>query len=272
MKECRVVQIPCRKILWGPQERKHFGQLELEEMAATIKLHGVLEPIGVIMEGDRYLGLYGQRRCMASIVAGLELIPAIVRDKPSTDLEASEIRLIENISRESLRPLDEASALSQFMKASGLSASEVAVRIGMKPGPLSKALRLLELPEPIRKQIDAGVISAAAGYELARVENPQLQAELAAQVAGGSLSRDGLAGKIKTMKRSPQQSARVAQSRVTARLGGSRSVTVCAGDLSVDSMITTLEDLLSRCRAARKKGVALGTLLKVLADESRRPA
>jgi len=269
MSDYRVEQIPRNKIAWRAQERKHFGQEELAELAATIRAHGILEAIGVVRDEDGYWGLWGERRWLAAELAGLELVPAVIRDKPCTEAEAMEIRLIENISREALRPLEQSAGLDQLMKAGGLSASDVAKRVGMKPAAVTKSLSLLQLSEQIRKQIDVGLISPAAGYELTRVEDPELRSEFAAQVATGVLTRDALAGRIKALNRPLSKADESKKSRVTARLSGGRLVTVCAIDLTVDSVITTLEDVLSRFRAARNKGLALSTLLNVLADESR---
>jgi ParB family chromosome partitioning protein len=263
--DCHVEQIPRNKITWPEQERKHFGQAELAELAATIRAHGILEPIGVIRDGDGHVGLWGQRRWMAAELAGLEAIPAIVRDKPRTEAEAMEIRLIENLTREALQPLEQAAGLHGLMKACGLTASEVAKRVGMKPAAVTKSLSLLQLPEPIRQQIDAGLISAAARYGLARVDDRQLQTELAEQVAAGTLTRDALSRKI---KRPVTRTRETNKSRITAKLSGGRLVTVCANKLSVESVIATLEDALARFRTARTKGLALRTMLNVLADEA----
>jgi ParB family transcriptional regulator, chromosome partitioning protein len=262
-------QIARKAISWPEQERKHFGAEELEELAATIRVHGILEPIGVVRNGDRYIGLWGERRCRAAELAGLDVVPAVVREKPVNEAEAVEIRLIENIAREGLRPCEQAAGVAQLMKAGGFSASEVAKRVGMKPAAVSKALPLLRLPDSIRQKIDAGIISAGAGYELARVEDPKIQAEFAEQVARGSLSRDALAGRIKASKRVGDPKNHNRQSRITAKLSGKRLVTVRASDLTVESVVAMLEELLARCRAARNKGLGLGTMLKVLADESR---
>jgi ParB family chromosome partitioning protein len=266
--DCQIEKIARKRITWPPQERKHFGQAELAELAATIRAHGILEPIGVIRDGEAFLGLWGQRRYLAAELAGLELIPVIVRDKPHTEAEAMEIRLIENLAREALRPLEQANALDQLMKASGLAASEVAKRVGMKPAAVTKSLSLLQLPAAIQNKIDAGSISAGAGYELARVADPQVQMQFAEQVADGALTRDALAAKIKSNKRSVESATAAKNSRVTAKLTGGRLVTVCGGDLTVDSVITTLQELLTRCRFAKSKGLGLRTILNVLADQA----
>jgi ParB family transcriptional regulator, chromosome partitioning protein len=270
MSDYRVEEIPLNKITLHAQERKHFGQAELEQLAATIRVHGVLEPTIVVRDGDGYRVLAGQRRVMAAKLAGLETIPSVIRDKPHTEVEAMEIRLIENLAREALRPLEQAAGLDQLLKASGATASEVAKRVGITGSTMARSLSLLQLSEPIREQIDAGLISPAAGYELARVEDPQLRTELAAQVAAGTLTRDALSGRVKAIKRPATQPTETEKSRITAKLSNARRITVAGNNLTVESVITTLEELLARCRAARTKGLALRTMLRVLADEAKR--
>ncbi|HEX4054714.1 MAG TPA: ParB/RepB/Spo0J family partition protein [Tepidisphaeraceae bacterium] len=272
MSDYRIEQISRKKITWPVQERKHFGGAELAELAATIRVHGILEPIGVIRDGDGYQGLWGQRRWMAAELAGLELIPAVVRDKPRTEAEGIETRLIENLQREALRPLEQSAGLDQLMKASGLTASDVAKRVGMKPAAVTKSLSLLQLSEPIRQQIDAGLISAGAGYELARVEDPRLRSELAAQIAGGTLTRDALAGRVKTIRRPVNQVQESKKSRVTAKLRGGRLVTVSGPELTLETFIAAMEELLTRARTSRAKGHSLATLVTILADDAKRTA
>jgi ParB family chromosome partitioning protein len=269
MSDYQVEQIPIKKIIWPAQERKYFGPEELAELAATIRVHGILEPIGVVQDGEGYQGLWGQRRCMAAALAALELIPAVVRDNPRSEGERIEIRLIENISRESLRPLEQSVGLDQFMKASGLTASGVAKRVGMKPAAVTKSLALLNLPAAIREKIDAGSINAAAGYHLARVDDKQIQAELAGQVESGGLSRDGLIARVKAIKRGKSDGAQ-SKSRVTAMLDQRRSVTLSGDGLaSVEVLIDWLEELLAKARKVRPQNLALATFIHMLRDQSK---
>lgn len=269
MSDYRIQQIPRKQILWRDNERKHFERKELEELAETIRAHGLLEPIGVVRDGESYIGIFGQRRWMAAELAGLEMLPASVRENPLTDAVAREIRLIENLARQSLSPLEQANGLAQLMKAAGLSVSEVAKRVGMNPAAVSKSLALLNLPAQIREKIDAGLINAAAGYGLARIEDPQIQADLAEQVASGALSRDGLIAKVKAMKRGKGDAAK-SKGRVTAMLDHQRSVTFSgAGLASVEVLIDWLEELLAKARKVRPQNLALGTFINMLRDQSK---
>jgi len=180
-----------------------------------------------------------------------------------------EIRLIENLARQGLRPLEQATALRQFQQAKGLTSSQVALRLGMRPAAVCRSLALLELPASVRKQVEDGAISPAAGYELGRVKDANEQADLAARVASGELSRDALVGAIKDAQRRTSR-GEGKHTGATARLDGNRQVTVRGDNLTVESFIATLEELLARCRTARTKGLSLRTLLNVLSDETKR--
>jgi len=105
----------------------------LQELAATIKERGILQPIGVADDGERYVGLWGQRRFMAAKLAGFTAIPAIVREKPAADADAVEIRLIENLARQSLRPIEQAMGLRSLQKARAITDQELARRVGIGP-------------------------------------------------------------------------------------------------------------------------------------------
>jgi ParB family chromosome partitioning protein len=261
-------KIPINDVFWPEQVRKHFDEAEIIKLSETITAHGILEPIGVHQEGDRYIGEYGQRRWMAAKRLGMTTIPAVVRDKPLSELQVKEIRLAENMARESLRPVELAVGLEDAMKLGGYSAREMAKRVGLEPSVVSKTLSLLKLSEPIRRQIDAGAISAAHGYQLALEPDLQKREALAAQVASGELSRDALARQIRCGKKSAQTEVATTHSRITARLPGGRSITILGGPTSFDSAIETLKELLARLRTEKTRGRSLPTVLRMLAEES----
>jgi ParB family chromosome partitioning protein len=268
--------VPLRQVRFGEQERRHFDPAALQDLAATLKADGQLQPIGVYPAGDgTFIGIYGERRWRAAALAGLETVLAVVRPPPASEPDAAGLRILENACREGLRPLELASGLNRLMEAGGLTAAQAAAKVGMRPAAATKALALLGLPEAVRRMVDDGTVGAAVGYELSKVEDPAVQAELARQVADGRLGRDGLAARVRSAKRAAKGFDKASgdpgerkRGSVTAKLAGGRQVTVRAGDVTVDSLIATLEELLGRCRAARTKGLTLNTLLVLLADEA----
>jgi ParB family chromosome partitioning protein len=188
---------------------------------------------------------------------------------PSPD-EMVEIQLIENTQRKNLRPLELATALQQLISISGMTATQVAGRLGLSAASVSRSLKLLELPEAIQLQVDRGEISASSAYEIARIEDAEKQAALAGQVADGRLTRDALSGARKATNRRGVHSSAAAPSRVTAKLGGGRSLTIAGSGLaSLEVLIQWLEELLSKARKVRAQNLELGTFIKMLRDQAK---
>jgi ParB family chromosome partitioning protein len=267
MSSIQILQIPIDAITWPEQERKSFPEDGIAELGETIQNHGILAPIVVRRKGDRYEGICGQRRWLGGKRIGLKDVPAIVHDNIKSEAEVVEIRLIENTARQHLAPLEQADGLAHLMEIANLSASDAAKRVGMNPAAVTKALSLRQLPDWIREKISAGVISAGAGYELARIKDPEVQAELAKQVASGALSRDRLVAMVKARKRGAKK-ARPSGARVTATLDSNRSITLSGNGMdSVEVLIQWLEELLIKARKARPQNLALATFLHILRDQ-----
>jgi len=149
------------------QPRKRFDEERLEELAASIKEHGVVEPILVRRHGARFRIVAGERRWRAAQRAGLQEIPAVVRD--ASDRQAFELALVENLQRADLNPIEEAEAF-EVLAEQGLTQEEVARRIGKDRSTVANALRLLKLPEDVRDlvrdgQLDMGHARALLGLE-----------------------------------------------------------------------------------------------------------
>jgi hypothetical protein len=139
----------------------------------------------------------------------------------------------------------------------------------MNPAAVTKALSLRQLPDWIREKISAGVISAGAGYELARIKDPEVQAELARQVASGALSRDGLVAMVKGRKRGAKKSG-PSGTRVAAMLDSNRTITLSGNGMdSIEVLIQWLDELLAKARKARPQNLALGTFINMLRDQSK---
>jgi ParB family chromosome partitioning protein len=265
----QILQIPVDAITWPEQERKSFPEDGIAELAETIRLHGIVSPIGVRRKGDRFEGIWGQRRWLGGKRIGLKEVPAIVCDKIQSEAEVAEIRLMENTARKNLDPLELGDGLAHLMEIGNLSASDVANRVGLNPAAVTKSLSLCQLPDWIREKISAGMISAGAGYELARIKDTEVQAELAKQVASGALSRDRLVATIKARKRGAKK-AGPSGTRVTAMLDSNRSISLSGNGMdSVEVLIQWLEELLTKARKVRPQNLALGTFINMLRDQSK---
>lgn len=157
----RVLEIPIQDIAPNPrQPRHHFDHAQLEDLIASIKEHGVLQPLMVTEKGGgKYELIAGERRLRASTIAGLETVPAIVRE--AADLEKLELAMIENIQRQDLNPLEEARGYLQLMDAFGLTQEDVSKKVGKSRSQVANTVRLLQLPEEIQRALIEGKISAS---------------------------------------------------------------------------------------------------------------
>jgi ParB family transcriptional regulator, chromosome partitioning protein len=169
------------------QPRKEFRQEALEELADSIRGHGVLQPILVEEDGaGGYVIVAGERRWRAAQMAGLREVPIIVRN--FSDPERLEIAIIENIQREDLNPLEEAQAYKSLMGLSGLPQEEIAKRVGKNRSTVANALRLLKLPEECLAGLKDGSLTAGHARAILAVANPADQIVLMKRIRDGGLS------------------------------------------------------------------------------------
>ena len=151
------------------QPRKNFDEVALSELANSIRIHGVISPIIVVPQGNRYMIIAGERRWRASKKAGLLTIPAIVRDY--TPQQVKEISLIENLQREDLNPIETAVAIKQLMDEYRYTQEQVADRIGKSRPAIANTLRLLTLSQPVMEMVANGRLSAGHARCLVVVTN-----------------------------------------------------------------------------------------------------
>lgn len=180
--------LPCADIDPNPaQPRRHFDPQALDELAASIRVHGVLQPVIVRRAGpERYQLVTGERRLRASVVAGRDTIPAIVRD--FTEAEIAEVALVENLQRADLNPLEEAAALQRLLVEYGLTQDELARRLGKSRPGLANSLRLLQAAPKVREALADGRLSAGHVRALLSVPAAAAQESLAARVEQKGLS------------------------------------------------------------------------------------
>ena len=170
-----IPEIPVDRIARNPhQPRSRFDEGETAELAASIQLHGVLQPIVVRATADGgYELIAGERRLRAARIAGLTRIPAVVRE--SADGEQLELALVENLQRQDLNAIEEAAAYRELIDQFALSHEEVARKVGKSRVAVSNALRLLDLAPETREAVADGRITEGHGRALAALTVPELQ-------------------------------------------------------------------------------------------------
>ena len=169
------------------QPRRTFDEDTLDELAASITEVGLLQPVVVrTLGGGRYELVMGERRWRASQRAGLDYIPAIVRETHDNDMLRD--ALLENLHRQQLDPLEEAAAYQQLLDDFGATHEQLAQKVGRSRPHISNTLRLLNLPPAVQKRLAAGVISAGHARPLLSLDDPQAQERLAQRIVAEGLS------------------------------------------------------------------------------------
>ena len=182
-----VVEAPVDAIAPNPvQPRERIAPEELAELAASIRVHGVLQPVIVSRDGDHYVLIAGERRWRAARAAGLTTVPVVVREiTPQARLE---LALIENVQRQDLTPLEEAAAYRQLVDVHGLTQDAVAERVGKSRVAVANALRLLQAAPAVRAALAEGRISAGHARALLGCAEPMAQEALLARVVAQGLT------------------------------------------------------------------------------------
>ncbi len=197
-----IRHIPVDRIDPNPdQPRTRFEQSALDELTASVKEHGVLQPVLVrpIGETNRYQLVAGERRWRAATAAGLATIPALIEELD--DDTALEIAIIENLQREDLSPLEEAVMYDRMVKEHGYSIRRLAQKLGKDKGYLENRLRLADAPIEIQELVSVRKDTISHAYELLKVEDPKKRRRLAEQVARGELTLVKLRERVEGRRR-----------------------------------------------------------------------
>lgn len=183
-----VDEIEVNKIIPNPnQPRKHFDESALEELANSIRIHGVIQPLVVNkLDNGNYMIIAGERRWRASKLAGLDKIPVIVKNY--TDKQIKEISIIENLQREDLNPIEAARAIKQLMEEYNLTQETVSERIGKSRSNIANTLRLLSLYPDVIKLVEEGRLSSGHAKTLVSIDDTTTQIKLAKQSCDGKMS------------------------------------------------------------------------------------
>ncbi len=206
--ESGVVEIDVAEIKSSPrQPRKKFSEERMEELVASIREKGVIQPILLRRISSGYQIVVGERRWRAALKAGLEKIPALVKEV--SDRETLELALIENLQREDLNPLEEAGAYRQLMEEFGLTQEEIAARVGKDRSTVTNILRLLRLPPFVQDQILQAKISLGHARAILSLENEQEQIRVCKRIISRELSVRQTEQLIRSLKRKPVEKERL---------------------------------------------------------------
>lgn len=167
--------------------RTQIDQDSLEELAASIRNHGVLQPVVVVKKEGGYEIVAGERRFRAARMAGLSAIPVVIKDNIS-EKDLDELRLIENIHREDLDPISVAKAYLRLIEVHQLTQEDIAQQVGKDRSSVSNCLRLLTLPEEVQKLAAAGTLSMGHARALAGIKEASRCVSVARQIVDGDLS------------------------------------------------------------------------------------
>lgn len=204
----RVLEISVRDIDTNrAQPRKSFDEAALRELADSIRVHGVVQPLLVRPNGGRYTIVAGERRFRAARLAGLETVPVLAAEYDEAQMQ--EVALIENLQREDLNPVEEAAAIRFLMQQHDLTQEEVSERLGKSRPAIANALRLLNLDRNVLELVRTGALSAGHGRALAAVTDAATQERLADECVRLGYSVRALESRVRNLQagRKPSKKA-----------------------------------------------------------------
>ena len=184
------LQINIDQIAPNPlQPRRSFDETKIDELAASIREKGVIQPLLVRRSGGGYQLIAGERRFRAAVKAGLHELPVVVRDV--SDHEALQLALVENLQREDLNPIEEANAYQRLQEEFGLRQEEIADKVGKSRPAVANSVRLLLLPEEIQREVSQGKLPVGQARALLALEREALMVSTARQVIAKGLTTRG---------------------------------------------------------------------------------
>ncbi len=183
-----VLEVDIESIIPNPyQPRKKFKDDALQDLAESIKQHGILQPIVVVSAGDKYQIIAGERRFRASKIAGLKKVPVILKDDKS-EKEQLELAILENIQREDLTPLERALSYKQLSEEFGMTHAQIGERVGKGRVAISNTIRLLDLPDSAKEALEKGEISENHARAILSLPEGSMRERLLAEIKTQKLS------------------------------------------------------------------------------------
>lgn len=168
------------------QPRRQFDDMELEELSASIQLNGIIQPLIVQQNGKRYRIIAGERRWRAAKLAGLKVVPVVIREIAEKNI--IEIAMVENLQRSDLNPVEEAEGIRQMMTQHNHTQEEVAQKLSKSRSVIANAVRLLSLTDEVLEMLRQGQLSSGHARALVAIQDPLLQINLAQEISKRQMS------------------------------------------------------------------------------------
>jgi ParB family chromosome partitioning protein len=237
-------EIPVDRLTRDPsQPREIFDEASLQELVESIESLGVLQPVRVRWDEElaMYVIIAGERRLRAAKMAGLRSIPCVVQEGDLTESQRLIEQLAENIIRADLQPVEQARAFRRLMDLNGWSARQLARELHIADANIVRALALLDLPEDVQVQVEAGRLAPSVAYEVSRLENPGEQVALAERIIAEKLTRDQAIAEVQARK--PGQAGAAKRARHEFRRDDGTRITVSgpAAAAGRDGVIAALQ-------------------------------
>jgi ParB family chromosome partitioning protein len=214
--EKTFVEIPVEDVIPNKyQPRAAFGAEQLRSLAQSIKSNGIVQPLIVRRSGSKYQLIAGERRWRAAQLAGLKLVPAVIRDV--SEYKSLELALIENIQRQDLNPIEEATAYFSLVQDFELTQEEVAQRVGKDRSSVANYLRLLKLPDDIKRKIQRQELSMGHARAISALENAADQLNLVSRIVSEQLNVRQTEHLVRDYQSSQKKIAEQTAQKVTAK-------------------------------------------------------
>ena len=260
----RAFLIPVDRIVSDPEQpRREFDPEGLRELAESLKTRGQLQPVRVRWDepSGNWVLISGERRWRAAVLAGLPSLQAVEAKGTLTPDEILEDQLVENCLREDLKPIEQARAFKALMDVRGWSHRQLAEQLHIAPSAVSQAMALLRLPDAVQESVEVGNLAPSAAYELSKVNDPEDQARLAAQVVADGLSRAETAevvrrasGRTIIGKGRGAGKGRKAKPHVFRTKAGTRVTVESRKILDNESILAELAEVMDQIKAMRPTG------------------
>lgn len=262
--ECK--EIPVSSIVTDPtQPRKRISPEMIERLRTSIEARGIVNPLHVRFDPVRnlYLLLLGECRYLAAVAARFETVPCFIVEGDLNESEILADRIIENIVRTDLSPIETARAFDRLKTISKCNSKELAERFGFDESSVCKKLSLLKLPLEIQTLIEIGTIPESSGYELARVEDEETRKTLIEAIVAGRMTRDALAAEVRKITGRDRSGPK--RNRIQCRFENGLSFTLSRQEaIDFDSLLDSLNHLRKVVTEMKRNGGDPGDLAKAI--------